>query len=252
MEIVKKKEFANGIVYALRLKDGRMIETTDTFLPKYTEKATLKSDEKDYGSRLDRWMIGVSTMSGCPVGCKFCATGTMDGCRNLTAQEIVDQVDFITASRKEKFSDAYEHKINYTRMGEPFLNVENVKKAVSLIEETHPDTHHYISTIGVKGSVFSWIKKNITLQISVHSFDEEERDWLIPFKNKMTLDELGSIRTQSNLKSTVNLTLPDETSFDIEKLKKYFSKDHFFVKLSPINNNTFASSNGLEDGAIKQ
>ena len=88
MEIVKKKEFANGVVYALRLDDGMMVETTDTFLPEYTDSQTLKPTEKDYGSRKGRWMIGVSTMSGCPVRCKFCATGTMPKARNLTANPV--------------------------------------------------------------------------------------------------------------------------------------------------------------------
>ncbi len=40
-------------------------------------------------------MIGVSCMSGCPVGCKFCATEKLKKFRNLTAEEIVSQVKFI-------------------------------------------------------------------------------------------------------------------------------------------------------------
>lgn len=252
MELIRKKDFANGTVYALRLSDGMMVETTDTFLPEYTEKESLKQNDRNYGDRKGRWMIGVSTMSGCPVGCKFCATGNMKKSRRLTPQEILAQVEFVLSLHNEDFCDAYEHKINYTRMGEPFLNIGNVRLAINLIEKMYPNTHHYVSTIGVKGSDFSWVKENITLQISVHSFDETERDWLIPFKNKMTLSELGATRTESNLKTTVNLTLPSEDSFDVEGLKRFFPKEHFFIKLSPINTNEFATSNGLEQGAIEQ
>jgi pyruvate-formate lyase-activating enzyme len=81
-------------------------------------------------------MVGVSTMSGCPVRCKFCATSKMKKYRNLTAQEIVDQVKFILNLNPDfNPNDSQEFKINYTRMGEPFLNIEAVKEAIIEIEK---------------------------------------------------------------------------------------------------------------------
>lgn len=252
---IKRKEFANGVVYALETEDGFMIETTDTFLPSYTKDAIWNKQnalhDSDIGSRKDRWMIGVSTMSGCPVRCKFCATGAMKKWRNLTASEIVEQVEFVLSKRSEIFTEAFEHKINYTRMGEPFLNIENVKEAIKIIDSRYPGTHHYVSTIGVSGSDFSWIKGNITLQISVHSLRNEKRNWLIPYKKKMTLEELGKIRTESKLKTTVNMTLVEESDFDIDELKRHFDKDHFFIKLSPINPNVISEKNNLGLGAVE-
>jgi 23S rRNA (adenine2503-C2)-methyltransferase len=196
--------------------------------------------------------LGVSCMSGCPVGCKFCATGQLKKYRNLTAEEIVKQVDFIIR-KNPKYNplNSKEFKINYTRMGEPFLNIDSVKKAIQMISQKYPNTHHYISTIGLKGSDFSWIKDNITLQISLHSLDEHKRDWLIPVKNKLKIEELGEIRTQSFLKTTLNLTLVDEDDFNIEALKKYFNKDNFFIKLSPINKNVVSERNGMGSGIIE-
>ena len=111
--------------------------------------------------------------------------------------------------------------------------------------------HIYISTVGIKGTDFSWIEGNTTLQISLHSFDEKQRDWLIPITNKMALEELGQIRTKSNLKTTINMTLVNESDFDIEKLQKYFDKDYFFVKLSPINKNATSEMNNMGDGIIE-
>ena len=49
------------------------------------------------------------------------------------------------------------------------------------------------------------------------------------------MEELGSIRTDSKLKTTVNMTLIEEDDFNIDELKRLFDKDHFFIKLSPIN-----------------
>ena len=85
----RKKSFKNGVVYALQTQDGFPLEVTDTFLPFYTKDAVgrkqNKLDNEDIGDRSERWMIGVSCMSGCPVRCKFCATGKLKQWRNLTA-----------------------------------------------------------------------------------------------------------------------------------------------------------------------
>lgn len=255
MKIRKQKNFANGSVYCLELADGMLIESTDTFLPYYTKDAIGRHqnflDNKDLGSRLDRWLIGVSVMSGCPVRCKFCATGQMKKFRNLTAEEIADQVIFIIRQNGTDPNVCKEFKINYTRMGDFGLNLENVKGAIQLISSLYPNAHHYVSTIGIKGTDFSWIKGNITLQLSLHSLDEEKRNWLIPSKKKMSIEELGQIRTESNLKTTLNLTLVNEDDFDIEKIKTYFDKDKFFIKLSPINPNETSNKNNLGNGIIE-
>lgn len=255
MRIKKQKSFKNGTVYCLELEDGMLVETTDTFLPYYTKDAIGRKqnflDNNQLGSRAERWMIGVSTMSGCPVHCKFCATGNMKRWRNLTADEIVGQVEFAIAQAGFNPADAREFKINYTRMGEPFLNIDAVKEAIARITEKYPNTHHYVSTIGIAGSDFSFVKGNVTLQISLHSFDDDKRNWLIPYPKKMTIEELGRIRTESNLKTTINLTLVDESDFDAEKLAKYFDKDYFFIKLSPINPNNISEKNNLGNGVIE-
>lgn len=250
MKELRSKHFANGSVYCLELNDGRLIETTDTFLPFYTktcENGNNLLKDADFGDRSERWMVGVSTMSGCPVGCKFCATGQMKGWRNLHAHEIVDQVVTIWEKNiKVNARKSKEFKVNYTRMGEPFLNIANVRAAIGIINLYAQNTHHYISTVGIRGSDFSWIKDNISLQISVHSLDEERRHDLIPISNLMSLEELGQIRTRSNLKTTVNLTLVDEADFDIVKLRRYFDPEYFFIKLSPLNENLISDRNSLK------
>lgn len=253
---IKSKTFANGTVYALHTEDGYPIEVTDTFLPTYTRDAVgrkqNKLDNYELGSRKERWMIGVSCMSGCPCHCQFCATGQLPKWRNLTAEEIVAQVEFVLSKHPEiEFGKSYENKINYTRMGECFLNIENIKKAIEIIDNKYPNVHHFISTIGVKESDFSWIKDNITLQVSLHSLDEVHRHELIPFSKLMSIEELGQIRTKSDLKTTVNMTLVNENDFDIEKLTRWFDKEYFFIKLSPINKNVISEKNKLGDGIVE-
>lgn len=252
------RTFTNGTVYLLKTEDGYPIETTDTFLPFYTKNCinehTNELIDGEIGDRNGRWMIGVSVMSGCPVHCKFCATGQLKKWRNLTAEEIFQQVKFILEKNPNfKPENSQEFKINYTRMGEPFLNIDNVRAAMKMVDDYLPNVrvHHYISTVGLRGSDFSWIKDNITLQISLHSLDEERRHNLIPISNLMSIEELGQIRTKSDLNTTVNMTLVDTDDFDINILKKYFDKDYFFIKLSPINENEVSKANEMGSGIIE-
>lgn len=256
MKVRNKRVFKNGVVYCIELSDGMLIETTDTFLPYYTKDAIGRKqnylDNYDLGSRLDRWMVGVSVMSGCPVRCKFCATGQLKKYRNLTDEEIINQIKFVIENNKEYDpTNSKEFKINYTRMGEPYLNIDNVKTAIFEINKLYPNVHHYISTIGIKDSDFTWIRDNITLQLSLHSLFEENRNWLIPYKNKMSIEELGRIRTESYLKTTLNLTLVNESDFDIDILKRNFDPTYFFIKISPINTNEISEKHKLGGGVIE-
>lgn len=257
MLVMRAREFANGRVVCSRLDDGALIETTDTFLPLYTKDAIGRKQNmlatKDLGSRKERWMIGVSCMSGCPVRCKFCATALMPTWRKLTKDEIVNQVHYVVEEAKMSPRYSSEFKINYTRMGEPFFNLENVRAAIREIENVYAgaNLHHYISTIGIRGSDFSWVKDNITLQISLHASSDEARKKLIPVSNLMTIEELGQIRTSSSLKTTLNMTLVNEDDFDIEVLKRYFDPKNFFIKLSPINPNEVSDGNGFGHGVIQ-
>jgi 23S rRNA (adenine2503-C2)-methyltransferase len=189
---------------------------------------------------------------GLPIACiKFCATGNMKRSKVLSSDEIIDQVMFVLDRNSNDPNFSREFKINYTRMGEPFLNIDAVKTAINKITALCPNTHHYISTIGIKGSDFSWIEGNISLQISLHACNDEKRDFLIPHKSKMSIAELGKIRTKSKLKTTLNLTLVEESDFDIDVLKEYFDPEYFFIKLSPINPNEFSDKNLIGAGAIK-
>ena len=250
----KQISFKNGNVFLLRTDDGYPLEVTETFLPRYTKYSVNHNNcllTNDIGNRYDRWMIGVSCMSGCPIRCKFCATGNLQRWRNLSYLEIVEQVEFVLNKINEYDPNkSFEFKINYTRMGEPFLNIDNVRKAVEILSMKYPNTHHYISTIGIKNSDFSWISGNITLQLSLHSLDEKRRNNLIPSINKLSIEELGKIRTKSNLKTTLNLTLVDNADFDIDILKKYFDPTYFFIKLSPINTNAVSEKNNMGKGII--
>ncbi|MBI4447985.1 radical SAM protein, partial [Candidatus Woesearchaeota archaeon] len=259
MRVHKHKKFKNGTVYALKLKDGNLIETTDTYLPHYTINAVGRRSnsliDPTFGDRSDRWMVGISTMSGCPVGCKFCATGKKFY-RNLTAEEMAQQVEFVV-NKNKKFDPqkAKEFKILFTRMGEPALNKDEVNKAIKNIKRKYPKAVIALSTIGVNNSALAdWSelsKKygNIQLQFSIHSTSQAARQRLIPYNKKLNfkkIKEAGkkwmSIKNNCR-KIGLNFTLLKGEEFSIKKLEKFFPKEQFFIKLSPLNKNRITIQN---------
>ncbi|MGV8151693.1 MAG: radical SAM protein [Candidatus Nanoarchaeia archaeon] len=267
MEIINKKTFGNGQVFALRTESGKIVETTDTFLPNYTKNAVGRRNNvlisKDFGSRKQRWMIGISTMSGCPVGCKFCAAGARF-IGNLTGEEMLQQIEFVLELNKEFLpQEAQEFRILMTRMGEPALNYKEVCKAIKLIKEKYPYAQIAISTIGMRNKALKeWLKlsqeyKEIHMQFSIHSTSQDYRNWLIPIKNKLNFKEIKEFGQKwmkvpnNKRKIALNFTLVKGSEFLIEKIKRFFPKENFFIKLSPINENHYTKTNHLK-GAIKQ
>jgi len=78
----------------------------------------------------NRLTLCVSTQVGCPLDCKFCATGAMGFTRNLTAGEIVDQVIQVQRNSRKRITN-----LVYMGMGEPMLNYDNVMKSIEIIND---------------------------------------------------------------------------------------------------------------------
>jgi len=267
MKIINQKKFGNGSVYALQTTNGKIVETTDTFLPIYTRDAIGRRENsllsKNFGSRNERWMIGISTMSGCPVGCKFCAAGgKFNG--NLSAEEMIEQVNFVLENNPNyNPNNSKEFRILFTRMGEPGLNYFEVCRAIKMLKSKFQKSAIVISTVGIKNnSLEEWLNlskeySEIHLQFSIHSTSEEYRNWLIPLKNKLDFFEIKSFAKKwmqipnNKRKISLNFTIVEGSEFNIKKLEEFFPKDLFFIKLSLVNENNYSIKNNIT-GAIKQ
>lgn len=147
-----------------------------------------------------RTVICCSVQSGCPVGCVFCGTGKRF-VRNLTTSEIIDQINKIIIDEgiKDYVQDIEKFQIMFMSMGEPMLNWENVKGAIKGLHTLYPNAQLLISTMGVKNpevmydlTLLAHEIEQIGLQYSLHNSIEEERDKLIPFKNKFSIREMIS------------------------------------------------------------
>jgi 23S rRNA (adenine2503-C2)-methyltransferase len=157
-----------------------------------TEKALFETgDGRPVEAVLMRYRDGrrslcLSSQSGCPLTCTFCATGRMRFGRNLTASEILDQA--LHFRRKE----AVNHAV-FMGMGEPLINVDAVLGAC----ERLPDVGIAPSNIGV--STVGWIPgiermasegPPVRLALSVHAADEALRSELMPVNDRYPLREV--------------------------------------------------------------
>ncbi len=139
----------------------------------------------------DRNTICVSSQVGCPLGCLFCATGQLGFSRNLEIGEIIDQILFF--NRYLKKDNQKITNLVFMGMGEPFLNYDNVLKAIKLLNSQESFNigarHISISTIGIPDGIRKLAKENmqLNLAISLHAPNDKLRDQIIPLNKKYPL-----------------------------------------------------------------
>ena len=131
-----------------------------------------------------RRSVCVSSQSGCPLTCTFCATGAMRFGRNLSASEILDQA--LHFRRIEPVN----HLV-FMGMGEPFLNYDEVLAAARRLPEigiTHRRTT--ISTVGWMPGLTRFVdevEQPIRLALSIHAADPRLRSEIMPVNDRYPL-----------------------------------------------------------------
>ena len=134
-----------------------------------------------------RRSVCVSSQSGCPLTCTFCATGRMAFGRNLTPWEIVDQVLHF------RRAEPVNHVV-FMGMGEPFMNVDAVLEAARRLPDigiTHRRTT--ISTVGWLPGLRRFVEEveePIRLALSLHAADLALRSELMPVNDRYPLPEV--------------------------------------------------------------
>jgi len=169
LQVVQEAHARDGTVKALmHTADGRPVEAV---LMRYRD---------------GRRSLCLSSQSGCPLTCSFCATGTMKFGRNLTASEIVDQ-----ALHFRRMGDV-DHAV-FMGMGEPMMNLDNVLAACERLPEIgigHRRTA--ISTVGWIPGIERLTEHPapIRLALSLHAADEALRSELMPVNDRYPLSDV--------------------------------------------------------------
>ncbi len=170
LELVEQREARDGTVKSLfRTHDRHPVEAV---LMRYRD---------------GRRSICISSQSGCPLTCSFCATGRMRFGRNLTASEILDQALHF------RRIEAIDHAV-YMGMGEPFLNTDSVLESARRLPDlgiTHRRTT--ISTVGWLPGLRRFVdevEQPIRLALSVHAADPALRSELMPVNDRYPLTDV--------------------------------------------------------------
>lgn len=139
----------------------------------------------------DRRTLCISTQVGCPIDCKFCATGAMGWTRNLTTGEIIDQVIEAERESGERVSN-----IVVMGMGEPMLNYDNLMAALDIISDEGglnlAKRRIVVSTSGLIPAIdrFREEKRKYRLAISLNATTDDVRTRLMPLNKKWSIAEL--------------------------------------------------------------
>ncbi len=133
-----------------------------------------------------RRSVCVSSQSGCPLTCSFCATGQMKFGRNLTADEILDQA--LHFRRLEPI----DHVV-FMGMGEPTMNIDAVLAACERLPDlgvTHRRTA--ISTVGWVPGIdrLAGCELPVALALSLHAPNDGLRSQLMPVNDRYPLPEV--------------------------------------------------------------
>lgn len=175
---------------------GRMFNSKDG----ETAKALLILEDKNKIETVllrhndGRNTVCVSAQVGCPLACKFCATGLAGYKRNLTVSEILSQIIFFERHLKDKSGKVTN--VVFMGMGEPFLNFDNVMRAISLINDQDSFNigarHISVSTSGIVEGInkLAQAKLPINLAISLHAPNDKLRSQLMPINKKYPLPKL--------------------------------------------------------------
>jgi 23S rRNA (adenine2503-C2)-methyltransferase len=186
--------------------------------------------------------VCVSSQVGCPLGCLFCATGKMGLKRNLTSDEIVEQVVFF--DRYLKSENQKVTNVTFMGMGEPFLNYENVWKAVEIFN----DYKYFnigvrsisISTSGIIEGIkrLSDEKLHVNLAISLHAPNDKLRSSLMPINKKYplkeVLEEVEKYVEKTNRKVMFEYVLikgVNDSDEEAKELAKIMDRKLYFVNL---------------------
>ena len=157
----------------------------------------------------------VSSQVGCTLNCTFCHTGTQALVRNLTAAEIVGQVQVARDELDEWNAAAGERRLTnlvFMGMGEPLYNLDGVADAVDIISDNEglgiSRRRITVSTSGVVPQLKALgIRIGAMLAISLHATNNELRDELVPINQKYPIDELmTAVRAYPGLSNAKRVT----------------------------------------------
>lgn len=198
----------------------------------------------------------VSSQVGCSLACKFCATARLKRQRNLSVDEIYDQVAAIR-EQSELFFGRPLTNIVFMGMGEPMLNYANVMAAIEKI--TSPKGLNMasrritVSTVGVAKMIKKMADDNpkFNLAVSLHAALNETRSSIMPINDTNSLEELAEALQYWYQKTKSKVTYEYVVWKGINDTPEHAQALLKFAKLVPSKVNLI-EYNPIDDGEFQQ
>lgn len=191
----------------------------------------------------EKLTLCISSQVGCRRGCTFCATSKLGFKRNLLVDEIIAQVILAVKNAEQKLTN-----IVFMGMGEPLDNLDNVIKAVKLLQHekcmSFSPRRVTISTCGVVPKIFQLadMKLKIKLAVSLNAALDSKRARIMPVNNKFNLTTLKNSLRYFQKYSPHRITLEyvliknlNMTAEDIEALRVFCGDLSCKINLIPWN-----------------
>jgi 23S rRNA (adenine2503-C2)-methyltransferase len=231
------KKFSLLSVSEIKLQQGT---DTQKVALKLGDDLAIESVLMDY----DQWLTAcLSSQVGCPLNCAFCATGKMGFKRNLTTEEIIDQILYWN----HKLFPKYVGRIVFMGMGEPFLNWDNLMAALKIIKTglNIGSRKISISTAGVVPKIYEFadLDTEINLAISLHAPNQNIREKIMPISKQYDFKDLikslnyytAHTRRQLFLEYALIKDINDRQDCLDELIKILKSNSLFYLNLIPLN-----------------
>ncbi|MFP4528541.1 MAG: 23S rRNA (adenine(2503)-C(2))-methyltransferase RlmN [Candidatus Kapaibacterium sp.] len=241
--IEARRSLDGSVKFLFRMAGGDMIESV--LMPYHSDEDSLAPE---------RSTLCVSTQAGCPLRCRFCATGTLGFRRNLSPAEIVDQY-----LKAEAATDRRITNVVLMGMGEPLLNFDNVARALDIFTNPRADLVSRkkitLSTVGIIPKIYDLaeIANPVKLAVSLHSAIQEKREKLMPIARKFPLGELGNAVENYYRKTGLSITYEyilfdgiNDGQRDADRLIKFARRVNSIVNIIPFNDVSFALESGAE------
>lgn len=202
----------------------------------------------------DRVTLCVSTQVGCPLDCKFCATGLMGYRKNLSAGEIFDQ--YVLAAKD--FGKDNITNIVFMGMGEPLLNYNNSVKALEIFAQELTTgiskKKITVSTAGIAPKIreLADLNLNVKLALSLHSCFDDIRSSIMPINDKYPLrqiiDAVKYYARRTRTRITFEYVMLDginDRDEDIEELLKICKEFPSKINVIPFNSLEHMNPTGI-------
>jgi 23S rRNA (adenine2503-C2)-methyltransferase len=232
--------------FLFELHDGMRIESV--LIPPATSFRDTGSGTDEEQTRLT---LCVSTQVGCPLDCKFCATGTMGLFRNLAVGEIVDQIFGVRRLTGRKPTN-----IVFMGMGEPLLNYDNVMTAAGIMAEGIgiAGKRITVSTAGRPDRIrrLADERRRIKLAVSLHSAVNATRSTLMPINKTFPLETLRAAIEYYYAATKQRVTYEyiffdgiNDTEREVQALIKFARRVPCKINIIPYHSIAFTASRGL-------